>query len=643
MFNLRHTIFNKSTNDAKNILRRSLVTAILIFTSQTIFAQVTTSIDTTSIKIGEELRIQFEIEADSLDLVVFPDQQTFLPLEVIESYATDTSYAANKIRYRKQYGITQFDSGSYTIPRQKIIFNNKFFLTDSINVEVRDVVVDTIKQKLFDIKDTVEIKKLPFDFSKLLYWIVPLLLLIAIIGFVIFQRKKKRANAEIILPPYEEAIVALKELDNSQHLIKNNSKEYYSLLTEIVKRYLDREVDDTAQESTTDELIERLQMHKDAGHFEFENEDIKRLDGVLKRADLIKFARMQQSTGQAEADRTAVEEIINHTHEAIPEPSEEELLKDELYREEQLKKKKRKKIIGAIAGVFLIGLVALGANIAINGFQSTKDSIVSFFGGAETMKQKLDGRWYKSDYGAPSVILETPDILVRTELPITNETAQIIDHISYFESGKIGDDFYVAVTVTAYKEEVMNGQEHDLETSLESALRGIEANGAMNMIVKREDFTSEKGIKGLKAYGDFNYKLPNGKIKETKVGYQVILFAQGPALQMLTIVYNQDKEFANQIKDRIINSIAIERSLVMASTLATRPLQLVAQTGYRSTSISASTTSFQRLSLIRSVRGVISASKPNPATCCWPTPTASMVATTATPRHLSKPNTFTRL
>lgn len=547
------------TKKSKNIysIKAICLLVLLCFSANTL-AQVKTSIDTTSIKIGEELKIQFEVEADSLDLVVFPDQQTFSPLEVIESYPTDTSYAANKIKYRKQYGLTQFDSGSYTIPRQKIIFNNKFYLSDSINVEVRDVAIDTTKQKLFDIKTAIDIEKPPFNFIKLLYWLVPILILLVIIGFIVFQRKKKRAQAEVVLPPYEEAIVALKKLDTSEHLIKNESKEYYSLLTEIVKRYLDREVDDAAQESTTDELIDRLQMHKDAGHFDFDSEDIKRLDGILKRADLVKFAKMQQNSGQAAADRSSVEEIINHTHEAIPEPTEEELLQDELYREEQLKKKKRRKIVGAIAVFVFLGIIALGTSVALNGFQSTKDSIVSFFGGSETMKEKLEGRWFKSDYGSPSIIIETPDVLVRTEIPITNETGELIDHISYFESGKMGDDFYVAVTVTSYKEEAMKGQEHDLEASLEGALRGIEAQGAMNMIVKKEEFTSEKGLKGLKAYGDFNYKLPNGNIKESKVGYQVILFAQGTALQMVTLVYNQDKEFANQIKDRIINSIAVE-------------------------------------------------------------------------------------
>ncbi|MGK0385984.1 MAG: hypothetical protein ACI849_000590, partial [Patiriisocius sp.] len=240
-------------------------------------AQVITQADTTSIKIGEELRIQFEIQADSTDLVVFPDQQTFLPLEVIESYDTDTTYANSKITYRKQYGLTQFDSGNYTIPRQKIIFNNTFYLSDSIQVEVRDVAVDTIQQKMFDIKPVVGVEKPSFEITKILFWLVPLLIIAAAIWYFL-RRKKKKAEAEKQLPPYEEALVALKELDKSEYLLQNKSKEYYSLLTEIVKRYLDREVDNAALESTTDELIERLQGLKKSGNFDFEIGDIKNLN-----------------------------------------------------------------------------------------------------------------------------------------------------------------------------------------------------------------------------------------------------------------------------------------------------------------------------------------------------------------------------
>ena len=261
------------------------VVCLLFFIAFSASAQVITTADTTSIKIGEELRISFEVQADSIDLVVFPDQQSFLPLEVIESYATDTTYSNSKINYRKQYGLTQFDSGRYIIPRQKIIFNNTFFLSDSINVQVFDVAIDTTKQKMFDIKPAMVVAKAPFQVPASIYWLVLLIGVIVVVWYFL-RRKKKKEQAKKQLPAYQEALVALKELDSTPYLLQNDTKEYYSLLTEIVKRYLDREVDDTALESTTQELIERLNTLKKSRNFDFKSKDIKLLDTILKRADL---------------------------------------------------------------------------------------------------------------------------------------------------------------------------------------------------------------------------------------------------------------------------------------------------------------------------------------------------------------------
>jgi hypothetical protein len=328
----------KTNNISITINKSAKALALLFFFLDfSATAQVITKADTTAIKIGEELRVSFEIKADSIDLVVFPDLQSFLPLEVIESYATDTTYSNSKINYRKQYGLTQFDSGSYTIPRQKIIFNNTFFLSDSINIEVRDVAIDTTKQKMFDIKAAMEVDKAPFQFPTSAYWLILLTGAVVAIWYFL-RRKKKKAEAKKQLPPYQEALTALEELDSSQYLLQNNAKEYYSLLTEIVKRYLDREVDDAALESTTQELIVRLNTLKQSGNFDFKSLDIKHLETILKRADLVKFAKMQQSAGQAQADRSRVEEIISNTHQAIPEPTQEELLQDTLYQQALQKK-----------------------------------------------------------------------------------------------------------------------------------------------------------------------------------------------------------------------------------------------------------------------------------------------------------------
>ncbi len=525
---------------------KSYLVLLLLFISGVGFSQVSSSIDTTTIKIGEEIMYSIQVEADSTAQVLFPEGQTFNPLEVIESYKTDTTFSQAKITLIKKYGLTQFDSGHYTIPSQRVVINNKPYNTDSVLVEVQDVLVDTTKQKMFDIKPFIETPKPPIDFTKWLYWILPVIALLGIIIFLLLRRKRKQAEAKLQLPPYEEALTALKELDNSTLLQEQKAKEYYSALTEIVKRYLDKEVDDRALESTTNELVQRLKLHKEAGHFDFNTTTLKKLEAVLKRADLVKFAKLQEDQGQAIADRSVVEEVITETKEAIPEPTEEELLQNQQYLEEQRQKKRSKRIkIALISGVLLL-LISIGTAIAVWGVQGIKDIITG-----NTSKALLEKQWIKSEYGSPAIIIESPEVLVRRDIKQAGENAP---QAQVFQYGNIFDKFWITVSTVSLPE----GTQIDLSQALEQGLQTLESFGALNMVVKQEEFKTEKGIEGLKGYGEFNLKNKKGKILDTPLKYETLLFKQEGGLQNILIVYKKDDPNAERIKTRIINSVELE-------------------------------------------------------------------------------------
>ena len=530
-------------------LTRNLFMLFLFFKVCLSQAQVSSSIDTTQIRIGEEIIYSIQVEVDSTALVLFPEGQSFNPLEVIDSYDIDTTRLQDKIRLIKKYGLTQFDSGSYTLPSQRVVINNKSFNTDSVNLEVFNVLVDTTKQKMFHIKPAFEVEEPGFDFEKLLYWIAPILLIIGIVAFLFFRRRKrKKTESAKQLPPYEEAIEALKVLDHSNFLENDNSKSYYSSLTEILKRYIGREVDDAALESTSNELIDRLILHKDAGSFDFDTETINKIDKILKRADLIKFAKMKELEGQAKTDRTVVEDIINETKEIIPEPTEEELLKNKLYLEElrkkQLKRKRIKIVLTAFASV-IIAAVIFGS---IKGFDELKDKILG-----NEMRNLSEGRWIKSEYGSPLIVVETPRVLIRTLDSLVPKSV-LIKRKSLFTYGHINDLLYIRVSTIKFNQE----QKLELESSLDMSLELLEKAGAKNLVVKREDFETENGIKGIKAYGDFHVQVSGNKLLKNKNSYELLLFAQENGLQEVLVVYEGDSRFSEAIKDRIINSIELE-------------------------------------------------------------------------------------
>lgn len=530
---------------ASSLLGLSLLALFLL--SNNLQAQVRATIDSTQIHIGEEIKYSILVQADTTALVQLPEGQTFLPLEVIESYPIDTSYAEQKMTLLKIYGLTQFDSGAYTIPQQRVIIGDKAFLTDSLRVEVANVAVDTTIQPMYNIRPPLEVGAKPTNWT----WLI-ILFALAFIGAIVWFFRKRKAlleEAEAELPPYEQAMEALKNLDQSPIANQGGNKDYYSALTEIVKRYLDREVDQAALESTSDELIARLRMHKDAGHLDFNLETLNKLDAVLKRADLVKFAKLELTSEQATADRGDVELVINQTKEIIPEPTEEELQEDLDYQLAQLQKRKRKRI--GLAGIVLLAAVLLTGVIygSINGFDELSDKV---FG--NKTRDLAEGFWVRSEYGSPSVVIETPDVLVRVPTESADSLGFARKNMSTFVFGNNKDPLQILVSTYT----LTDASKFNLDSGLDAALVTMEQNGAKNLIVKRDDFKTEKGVQGVKAYGEFNEQINDSKVSSEKSYYELILFTHEKGVQQVLVVYKDDGRFAEDIKDRIINSIELE-------------------------------------------------------------------------------------
>ena len=171
---------------------------LLLLLASSVFAQqkqLVTSIDTTKNKIGAEFKLTLKATVDTKSKVVFPKLKNMGALEVIQSYPIDTVKKDDRYELIKKYGLTQFDSGKYTIPSIKILINNKIVASDSIQVEVANVQVDTLKQKMFDIKDIA-----PADNSLGNWWkyLLGLLLVIGLAALIYwFVKKYKRKKSKL--------------------------------------------------------------------------------------------------------------------------------------------------------------------------------------------------------------------------------------------------------------------------------------------------------------------------------------------------------------------------------------------------------------------------------------------------------------
>jgi len=531
---------------------------LFILISTSIFAQqkkVETSIDTTKIKIGAEFKLTLKTSVDTLSKVVFPKLNKIGALEVIQSYPVDTVKKDDRYELIKKYGLTQFDSGKYTIPSIKILINNKEYLSDSIKVEVANVQVDTLRQKMYDIKDIVKTEE-SSDWWK---YLLGILLLAGVGAFVYWYlkiRQKKKIEEEVYKTPIEKATSLLDTLEKKELWQHGEVKAYYSELTDITRNYIEEAIEIPAMESTTSELIEGLKVASLKKKMKLSQETIENLFSVLKQADLVKFAKSTPLEFEITADRNKIQKAILTLDEAIPVevPIEEDTILNEAQKQKQiqilLRKKRNQRIAIAVGSVLFVLFATTAYFIATKGFDYVKDNVLG-----HPTKELLEGEWVKSEYGNPGIIIETPKVLKRMDLTksLPKEGMALIKEMQSFGYGSLFDNFYIMVSTMKYKKE----QNIDLSKGIESSLKVLETQGAQNMIVKEEDFQTNNGITGKKGYGTFT-RIDDKNQTSLKIYYEILLFGQGGGLQQVMIFHEEGDKYATELSDRILNSVELK-------------------------------------------------------------------------------------
>ena len=298
---------------------------LLLISSLTYAQKVSVTTDTTNIRIGEQFL--FKIVIKDTANVIFPEKlENLTSLEVVKDVKIDTF----KNSLIKKYLMTGFDSGAFYIPTQQIFIKNRAYLSDSVLINVATVAVDTTKQKMFPIK-AIQSEPLVYDdFKPYIIWVVLAILLIGLFIYYLKNRKKPEIKeVEIIntLPPFEEALEKLQELDNKLLWQNNEIKKYYSELTEIVRVFIEKELEIPALEITTHELVSLLSDYNNPKNINITKETVRKLNALLQEADLVKFAKSTPLSHEIEEDRRVAEKVLN---DLKPIPLIEETKENEL-------------------------------------------------------------------------------------------------------------------------------------------------------------------------------------------------------------------------------------------------------------------------------------------------------------------------
>lgn len=276
---------------------------VLILLSGSAYGQrikATASLDSTNILLGDQVRLFLEIDHPVNIQVSFPKVPDMIidRIEVLRRFEPDT-FETDDSNYQKQiqsFLITSFDSGSYVIPPFwfKINLDNRVdsIRTNPVTLNVYSLPIDTTRGPT-DIK-------MPYDAPVTLKEVTPYILGAILIGAILFfifyaLRRKKNNKPLFVLPkkPKEPAhVIALRELDRIKKeklWQQGKTKQFYSEITETLRRYIEERFEIKAMEQTSDETLESFQIRSGL----LDNKTYNNLNMILKTADLVKFAKYQ--------------------------------------------------------------------------------------------------------------------------------------------------------------------------------------------------------------------------------------------------------------------------------------------------------------------------------------------------------------
>ena len=333
-------------------------------------AQVTVDakLDSASIFIGQRIGMTLEVSADVKSTVELPEWDSLAQvapgIEFVRAEQTDTSLLndGKRMMLSRRYYFTSFDSALYLMPEMDVKVDGKDYLSKKLALKVVTFDIDTLHaDSIFGIKEELAP---PFDWAEwreVIWFCVLALVIGGLLGYVIYRLKTnkpiiRRIRNKRRQPAHQVAMQKIEQIKEEKIWQSEDSKEYYTQLTDTLRNYIKERYGFNAMEMTSFEIIQKLQEVND-------EEAIQELRELFQTADLVKFAKY--STLINENDRNLVNaiEYINQTKLEEPEQKPQP---EVIVVEEKRSKIAKWTLIGAmvVASLVLVGvLVYVGYRI----------------------------------------------------------------------------------------------------------------------------------------------------------------------------------------------------------------------------------------------------------------------------------------
>ena len=314
----------------KGILFIAIVLSFLQGTK--LYAQQTlidVSIDSAAILIGEQTVLHLTVTTDNGKNVIvpIPNDTLMTGVEVLNIAKADTTVIDNnRLLIKQDISVTSFDSSLYLLPPFKVIDQTDTIYSNQVALKVSTIPVNIDKPDEYnDIKDTWDPRFVLADYYLLIYGVLFACFLICLIGYILKRLRNRQSiipfkKQEPKLPPFEMAMKELDEIKQQKLWQQGRNKEYYTLLTDTLRKYMVNRFGINAMEMTSGEILELIRLESEA------NSSYNSLKQILELADFVKFAKLHPLPDENELSLMNAYLFVNQTkvvEVASPEESKE--------------------------------------------------------------------------------------------------------------------------------------------------------------------------------------------------------------------------------------------------------------------------------------------------------------------------------
>lgn len=284
-------------------------------------------VDSAAILIGEQTVLHLTVTADKNKEVqlVIPRDTLMAGVEVLDIPKADTTEIDNdRLLIKQDLLVTSFDSSLYLLPPFKVIDGKDTVYSNQVALKVSTIPVNTDKpEEFFDIKN---VWKPPFvlaDYYPIIFGVLLALFLICVIAYVIKRLRNRQSlipfkKPEPKLPPHEQAVKELDEIKQQKLWQQGRSKEYFTMITDTLRRYIVERFGINAMEMTSGEILDIIRKTPDASSV-YDN-----LQQILLLSDFVKFAKMNPLPDENDLSMKNAYLFVDQTKQEVVEVAPEE-------------------------------------------------------------------------------------------------------------------------------------------------------------------------------------------------------------------------------------------------------------------------------------------------------------------------------